>query len=501
MPQVPSGTKFIGISANVDTLERKSTLANSPSQIYTIEDIASSASATWGSITGTLSAQTDLNSALSGKQATLVSGTNIKTINGSSILGSGNLNILQGTNYISVLAQGTPAQNGQAVKDALTIASNMTPNGNPLSNTNRVTILLAPGLYTFNEAVDGQFYIVPLYVDLESISGEPDVFFSSLEVGNFGGFVNTRITGIDTTKNNYYSHGAFAVSSTGSVNESITIKNCVGRDYSFSSFSSGFRGTYENCTARDYSFGSTGDGIVPPAGINGIPGAFSFQNYGTFKNCTARDFSFCTVLTFIGGTTANYGLIDGCTARSYSFCYGVAQNSVQNTGTITRCTVTASSGYSFCCIDSGSTGNSAINNGIISNCSSGNVSFCVNTGMYSITTRAVNNGTIIECSANGDFSFCVAFSVIPGDSLGQNSGIIYNCNAYNGINCFVGNLGNNSGIITNCIATGRAFCCDNSTGIIDDICRCTMLNDAFTVGATGGGRVVLGIDNTGVVNY
>jgi hypothetical protein len=50
-----------------------------------------STTATWGSITGTLSAQTDLDTALNGKQATLVSGTNIKTVNGSSILGSGNL--------------------------------------------------------------------------------------------------------------------------------------------------------------------------------------------------------------------------------------------------------------------------------------------------------------------------------------------------------------------------------------------------------------------------
>ena len=39
---VPSGTKFIGISPNVDTLERKSAQANSPSQVYTIEDLASS---------------------------------------------------------------------------------------------------------------------------------------------------------------------------------------------------------------------------------------------------------------------------------------------------------------------------------------------------------------------------------------------------------------------------------------------------------------------------
>lgn len=48
-------------------------------------------SSTWGSITGTLSAQTDLNNALLSKQPGLVSGTNIKTINGNSILGSGDL--------------------------------------------------------------------------------------------------------------------------------------------------------------------------------------------------------------------------------------------------------------------------------------------------------------------------------------------------------------------------------------------------------------------------
>lgn len=45
----------------------------------------------WGDITGTLSDQTDLDAALSGKQATLVSGTNIKTVNGNSLLGSGDL--------------------------------------------------------------------------------------------------------------------------------------------------------------------------------------------------------------------------------------------------------------------------------------------------------------------------------------------------------------------------------------------------------------------------
>lgn len=55
--------------------------------------------ATWGGITGTLSAQTDLQTALNGKQDDLVSGTNIKTVNGSSILGSGDL-VVSGSSNI-----------------------------------------------------------------------------------------------------------------------------------------------------------------------------------------------------------------------------------------------------------------------------------------------------------------------------------------------------------------------------------------------------------------
>lgn len=47
----------------------------------------------WGQITGTLSNQTDLQTALNSKQDTLVSGTNIKTINSSSILGSGDITV------------------------------------------------------------------------------------------------------------------------------------------------------------------------------------------------------------------------------------------------------------------------------------------------------------------------------------------------------------------------------------------------------------------------
>ena len=53
----------------------------------------SGSGASWGNITGTLSSQSDLQTALNDKQATLVSGTSIKTVNGNSLLGSGNLTI------------------------------------------------------------------------------------------------------------------------------------------------------------------------------------------------------------------------------------------------------------------------------------------------------------------------------------------------------------------------------------------------------------------------
>jgi len=50
-------------------------------------------STNWGDITGTLSDQTDLQDALDAKQDTLVSATNIKTINGTSLLGEGDVAI------------------------------------------------------------------------------------------------------------------------------------------------------------------------------------------------------------------------------------------------------------------------------------------------------------------------------------------------------------------------------------------------------------------------
>lgn len=78
-----------------------------------VSNLGGGGSAVWGGITGTLSSQTDLNSALSGKQATLVSGTNIKTVNSTSLLGSGDVSVgvtsVTGTSPITSSGGATPA--------------------------------------------------------------------------------------------------------------------------------------------------------------------------------------------------------------------------------------------------------------------------------------------------------------------------------------------------------------------------------------------------------
>lgn len=81
-----------------------SLLAHNHAGVYEPEGdyAAATHSHAWGSITGTLSNQTDLDNALSGKQATLVSGTNIKTINGSTVLGSGDISITSAVAWGSV---------------------------------------------------------------------------------------------------------------------------------------------------------------------------------------------------------------------------------------------------------------------------------------------------------------------------------------------------------------------------------------------------------------
>ena len=85
-------------------------------------DVTLETTTTWGTIEGTLSNQIDLQTVLEGKQETLVSGTNIKTINGETLLGEGGITIEAGNTAIwgdieGTLSEQTDLQN--ALNDKL----------------------------------------------------------------------------------------------------------------------------------------------------------------------------------------------------------------------------------------------------------------------------------------------------------------------------------------------------------------------------------------------
>ncbi len=107
VPNLPLGHTFIGTSTNPTTIDLTTELNDkqdnliSGTNIKTINgntilgsgNLPIDTTDQWGDITGTLSNQTDLQNELDDKQDNLISGNNIKTINGTTILGSGNLAI------------------------------------------------------------------------------------------------------------------------------------------------------------------------------------------------------------------------------------------------------------------------------------------------------------------------------------------------------------------------------------------------------------------------
>lgn len=91
-----SGVSSIeGLSGAIDLIAGTgiSITNNGTDQIIITNTGGSGGAVDWGSIGGILSSQTDLQSALDAKQATLVNQNNIKSINGTSLLGSGDLTV------------------------------------------------------------------------------------------------------------------------------------------------------------------------------------------------------------------------------------------------------------------------------------------------------------------------------------------------------------------------------------------------------------------------
>ena len=120
----------------------------------------------WGEITGILSNQVDLYNALNGKQEKLVSGTNIKTINGSSILGSGNVEINSGVwgNITGTLSNQTDLQTALNGKADTSDVTSIVMNSDYYEDANQVKGIM----------IDGDKYNLTLdSVDWDNIVDKP----------------------------------------------------------------------------------------------------------------------------------------------------------------------------------------------------------------------------------------------------------------------------------------------------------------------------------------
>lgn len=100
-----------------------------------LNSLGPSAGVSWGSITGTLSEQTELSAVLNSKQDDLVSGETIKTVNGSSLLGSGNISISGGASIKSATIT-IPSDKGGRIETRLTVSDA------EVTDTSKITVML-----------------------------------------------------------------------------------------------------------------------------------------------------------------------------------------------------------------------------------------------------------------------------------------------------------------------------------------------------------------------
>ena len=138
-------------------------------------------SATWGGITGTLSTQTDLQSALDAKQDDLISGTNIKTINGNTLLGSGDV----------------------AVQPTLVSATNIkTVNGNSLLGSGDLIVGSSSGVFGISNASGVYTYYATLTLAMAAaVSGQTIEMFAN--VTETGAVTITLKNGVNINGNGY----------------------------------------------------------------------------------------------------------------------------------------------------------------------------------------------------------------------------------------------------------------------------------------------------------
>lgn len=204
---------------------------------------------------------------------------------GSAQVGGGGGGGLGGTSYVFVAGDGTAAENGAALAAAYTAAAGLTPYGNALSDTNRASVVVAPGIYNTTLAVNTPF------VNVVSLDGERSVTITANIVVTAD---NVLLRGIDVGTNTFDVGGNLA---------GLVVENCRGGSSSFGAFVT-LSGTFTDCVGGQYSFGagSTASGTF----TNCTGGEYAFGGFGsasgTFTNCISGERSFAGDFGTASGT-------------------------------------------------------------------------------------------------------------------------------------------------------------------------------------------------------
>lgn len=408
----------------------------------------------------------------------------------------------EGTNWNFVYGNGSHTANATQLQSAFTSAKTKTPNGSPLSATNRFTIIVGSGYYQFatNFLVDANF------IDIVSLTGNADVIFSgagTIVVST----TNTFLKGIDVTTKN------FTLTNSTPLNNTIICENCKGGDGSFGE-NIDISGTFINCVGGQYSFGGNTLGSASGVFTNCTGGTASFGGFGgiasgTFNNCVGGQYSFGG-----GGGTAD-GIFTNCIGTNFSFgtsgsasgvfknCKGINESfgggsGGTSDGTFINCeggensfgggdnTVTSSGTYSYCKGGDGSFGGNGAT-------ASGNYEYCDATNGSFGGIGGVASGVFNYCNS-GNNSFA-------GDSStgGTASGEFNYCKA--GINSFAGSPttgGTASGTFTSCIGDANSFGRNGTLTGQCYYCRITSVTSFPTV--SGGGRTIYCINGNNTTN-
>ena len=379
-------------------------------------------------------------------------------------------------------------------------ASQLTPNGNPRSATNRATLVVMTGTY-------GNLSIGSSYVDVIGIGsptlGSVGSTQAADKVSNFENFTCSSFSIVEFGSQNFI--------------KDLNVTGQLSIEYNY--------GVVDNCRIGSF-YNLQNGGYIKNIVILTTGFYIDDVNYGTIDNVTFRSTGGFTVeinsgtiknssaYSFLVGCY-NYGIIDNCQSRSVSGGRSFAGGSFAgNLGTIRNCTSESlgsfggqsSTGVTENCVgvDQSFAGNGNLIDwgydngdlgvaGVWRNCSGGNNSFF---GLNQDTTPRTIYGQFINCTA-GNQSFGWVNAV--GATTIWN-GYAKNCIAQEKSFCSAGMTGGTArieagAIIENCSAGSNSFGTFNSSTNEGFVLSCRTLDTgANSFNATGTGKVRLCLD-------